>query len=75
MDEMMDDREAGDDFGSIEGNYIDRHHVGPRVQLLRYVPMEESFPIPLRNKHSRGQVNTDDLGGVARNPFQRSLEH
>ena len=35
-----------DDFWSIEGNYIYRHHVEPRVQLC--VPKEETFPIPLR---------------------------
>ena len=43
---MVDDRDARNDFGLIEGNYICRHHVEPRVQL--YVPKEETFPIPLR---------------------------
>ena len=33
-------------FWSIEGNYIYRHHVEPRVQL--YVPKEETFPTPMR---------------------------
>ena len=45
-DTMMDDREARNDFWSIEGNYIYRQHVEPWVQL--YVPKEESFPTPLR---------------------------
>ena len=45
-DERKDDAEAHDDFWSIDGNYIYRHHVEPRVQL--YVPKEETFRIPLR---------------------------
>ena len=45
-DEKMHDREVRNDYWSIEGNYIYRHHVEPRVQL--YVPNEESFTIPLR---------------------------
>ena len=36
----------GNDFWSISGNFIYRHHVEPRVNL--YVPKEESFPLPLR---------------------------
>ena len=43
---MRDDREARNDLRSIEGNYIYRHHVEPRVKLG--VPKEEPFPIPLR---------------------------
>ena len=43
---MPDDCEARDDFWSIEGNYIYRHHVEPRVKLC--VSLEESFPTPLR---------------------------
>ena len=46
-DEMTDDREARNDFWSIEGNHIHRRHVEARVQL--YVPKKETFPIPLRN--------------------------
>ena len=45
-DTLTDDREARNDSRSIEGNYIHRHHVEPRVE--RYVPREESFPMPLR---------------------------
>ena len=61
IDEMMADREAHIDFRSIEGNYIYRHHVEPRVQL--HVPKEETFPIPPRYID-----NTYDLGCVARKP-------
>ena len=42
--ETKEDAEARNDFWSIEGDFIYRHHVEPRVQL--YVPKEESFPIP-----------------------------
>ena len=34
------------DFWSMSGNFIYRHHVEPRVKL--YSPREESFPIPLK---------------------------
>ena len=46
IDATMDDREVRNDFCSIEGSCIHRHHVEPGVQL--YVPKEEGFPIPLR---------------------------
>ena len=46
IDELIDDREARNDFWSIEGDYIYRHHVEPRVQV--YVPKEETFQIPMR---------------------------
>ena len=39
--------EAINDFWSMSGNFIYRHHVEPRVKL--YSPREESFPIPLKN--------------------------
>ena len=42
----MDDRETRNDFWSIEGNYIHRHQVEPRVLL--FVPKEETLPIPMR---------------------------
>ena len=38
--------EARDDFWSISGDFIYRHHVEPRVKL--YTPRRESFPIPLK---------------------------
>ena len=44
--ETKDDAEARNDFWSMEGDFIYRHHVEPQVHL--YVPKEESFPIPLR---------------------------
>ena len=37
--------EAMNDFWSMSGSFIYRHHVEPRVKL--YPPREESFPIPL----------------------------
>ena len=37
-DEITEKGEARNDFWSIEGNYIYRHHVEPRVQL--YAPTE-----------------------------------
>ena len=45
MDEAKDDAEARSDSSSIEGDFIYRRHVEPRVQL--YVPKEETFLIPL----------------------------
>ena len=39
--------EAINDFWSMSGNFIYRHHVEPRVKL--YSPREESFPIPLKD--------------------------
>ena len=44
QDSSPDDGEARNDFWSISGNHIYRHHVEPRVKL--YVPREASFPIP-----------------------------
>ena len=38
--------EAMNDFWSMSGNFIYRHHVEPRVKL--YSPREESFPSPLK---------------------------
>ena len=44
QDSSWYDGGARNDFWSISGNFIYRHHVEPRVKL--YVPTEESFPIP-----------------------------
>ena len=44
--ETQDGSEARNDFWSIEGDLIYRHHFEPRVQL--HVPKEEAFPIPLK---------------------------
>ena len=41
-----DDAEAKNDFWSITGDFISRHHVESRVKL--YMPREESLPIPLK---------------------------
>ena len=38
--------EAMNDFWSMSGSFIYRHHVEPRVKL--YSPREASFPIPLK---------------------------
>ena len=38
--------EAKNDFWSITGDFVHRHHVEPRVKL--YVPREESLPIPMK---------------------------
>ena len=44
--ETRDDAEASNDFWSIEGDFIYRHHVEPRVHL--YMPKRKSFPKPLK---------------------------
>ena len=45
-DSTLDDAEARNDFWSITGEFIYRHHVELRVGL--HVPREGSFPIPLK---------------------------
>ena len=45
-DSFPDAGEAMNDFWSMSGSFIYRHHVDPRVAL--YSPREESFPIPLK---------------------------
>ena len=45
-DSFPDAGEAINDFWSMSGNFIYRHHVEPRVK--HYWPREESFPIPLK---------------------------
>ena len=45
-EETKDDAEARNDYRSLQGDFIYRHHIGPRVQL--HVPREESFRIPLK---------------------------
>ena len=45
-DSFPDACEAINDFWSMSGNFIYRHHVEPRVKP--YSPREESFPIPLK---------------------------
>ena len=46
QDSLPDAGEAINDFWSMSGNFIYRHHVEPRVKL--YSPREESFPIPVK---------------------------
>ena len=45
-DSLPDAGEAMNDFWSMSGSFIYRHHVEPRVKV--YSPREESFPIPLK---------------------------
>ena len=51
--------EAMNDFWSMSGNFIYRHHVQPRVKL--HSPREESFPIPLKyiDVSRTTQINLD----------------
>ena len=46
-DSFPDACEAINDFWSMSGNFMYRHHVEPRVKL--YSPREESFPVPLKH--------------------------
>ena len=46
QDSLPDAGEARNDFWSISGIFIYRHHVEPRVKF--YLSREESFPIPLK---------------------------
>ena len=46
QDSFPDAGEAINDFWSMSGSFIYRHHVEPRVKLCS--PREESFPIPLK---------------------------
>ena len=46
QDSFLDAGEATNDFWSMSGIFIFRHHVEPRVKL--YSPREESFPVPLK---------------------------
>ena len=46
QDSFPDAGKAINEFWSMSGSFIYRHHVEPRVKL--YSPREESFPIPLK---------------------------
>ena len=46
QDSFPDAGEAINDFCSMSGNFIYRHHVEPRVKL--HSPREESFLVPLK---------------------------
>ena len=51
------DAEARNDFWSLSGNFIYRHHVEPRVKL--YSPREESFPIPKKHIDVSRTIHTN----------------
>ena len=68
---IKDDVEAQNDFWSIEGDFIYRHHLAPRVQL--HVTKEETFPIPLKDIW-RVQDYVHKFGRVARRPCWWLLE-
>ena len=56
-DSLPDAGEAMNDFWSMLGSFIYRHHVEPRVKL--YSPREESFPIPLKHIDVTRNANLD----------------
>ena len=56
-EETKDDAGIHNDFWSIQGDFIYRHHIEPRFQL--YVPREESFPIPLKYIDVTRSTHTD----------------
>ena len=55
--EMKDGAEALADFRSIQGDFINRRHIEPRVQL--HVPREESFLIPPKYIDAIRSTHTD----------------
>ena len=61
-EERKDDARIQEDFWSVQGDFIYRHHFEPRVQLL--VPREESFPmssgqlIPTWTQHKKNELMT-----------------
>ena len=56
-DSLPDAGEAINNFWSMSGNFIYRHHVEPRVKL--YSPREESFPFPLKYIDVTGTTHTN----------------
>ena len=69
QDSFPDAGKAIDDFWSMSGNFLYRHHVEPRVKL--YSPREESFPIPLkyidvtRTTHTNLDVKQEKRIGIS----------
>ena len=69
-DSFPDAGEAMNDFWSMSGSFMYRHHVEPRVK--HYSPREESFPIPLKyidvsrtthtNLDVKQEKRIDDIG-------------
>ena len=55
-DSTRDASEAKNDFWSTTGDFINRHHVEPRVKL--YVPRDTSFPISLKYIDTSRKTNT-----------------
>ena len=72
QESLPDAREAINDFWSMSGNFIYRHHVEPSVKL--YSPREESFPIPLKYMDVSRTKHTN-FGCKARETHRRLLEH
>ena len=77
-DSLPDAGEAINDFCSMSGSFINRHHVESRIEL--YSPRKESFPIPLkyidvsRTAHTNldvKQENVDDE--VLRKRMEKSI--
>ena len=58
-DSTQDDAVATNDFWSITGDFIHRHHVEPRVKL--HMPKEQSFPIPLKYIDVTRRTHTFDV--------------
>ena len=79
-DSTLDAAEAGNDFWSISGGFIYRHHVVPRVKL--YMPRGDTFPISLKfidvtkNTHTSSdvmlEISIDDYWNV---DGDRELSH
>ena len=57
QDSFPDAGEAINDFWSMSGNFIYRHHVEPRVKL--YSPREETFPTPLKHIDASRTTHTN----------------
>ena len=55
--ESKNDAEARADFWSIQGDFVCRHHIEPRVQL--FVPKEEAFLVPLKYIDVARSTHTD----------------
>ena len=71
-DSLPDAGEATNDFWSMSGNFMYRHHVEPRVKL--YSPREESFPVPLKYIDV-SRTYSYKFGCWPRTPHRRLLEH
>ena len=73
--DTADDAEAQRDFWSIQGDFMFRHHIEPRIQI--YVSKEGTIPIPRKDTDVTGATftNLDMLQERAReSKFFRLLE-